>query len=277
MLRIRSASTATATARSPWPGRCAPGWKAPASRSSPSCRPPGRARHDRRARRRLPALPPGRGQGAAGRVRRDGREGEPRQGDRARRGAGGRSVRRLHRGRSRLCQPSGLLRPGRDRPPGCGGQGLGPDRRGAAVAAQGALREVEVCYDADLAPDLAAVAEASGLTPEEVVAAHLRGDYGVSMYGFAPGCAYLAGVPEEIRLPRKQAAIRGVPAGSVIIAGPQCLVTTLTMPTGWWIVGRSPTRILREEDADRPFLFDVGDRVRFRRIAREAFDARAKP
>lgn len=149
--------------------------------------------------------------------------------------------------------------------------------RGAAVAAQGALREVEVCYDADLAPDLAAVAEASGLTPEEVVAAHLRGDYGVSMYGFAPGCAYLAGVPEEIRLPRKQAAIRGVPAGSVIIAGPQCLVTTLTMPTGWWIVGRSPTRILREEDADHPFLFDVGDRVRFRRIAREAFDARAKP
>ena len=148
--------------------------------------------------------------------------------------------------------------------------------RGGTLTGQGAVREVEVCYDADLAPDLGAVAEATGLTPDEVIAAHLRGDYGVSMYGFTPGCAYLAGVPQEIRLPRKQAAVRGVPAGSVIIAGPQCLVTTLTMPTGWWIVGRSPTRILRDDDPDRPFLFDVGDRVRFRRIAREAFEAKVK-
>lgn len=142
---------------------------------------------------------------------------------------------------------------------------------------EGALREVEVCYDAEFAPDLTVAAEASGLTPEDVVAAHLSGDYDVAMYGFAPGYAYLAGVPEAIRLPRKQAAIRGVPAGSVIIAGPQCLVTTLTMPTGWWIIGRSPTRILRGEDEGRPFLFDVGDRVKFRRISRQDFDARAKP
>ena len=149
---------------------------------------------------------------------------------------------------------------------------LGAGSRGA-----GRLREVEICYDDDLAPDLAAAAQASGLTPQDVVTAHLSGEYDVAMYGFAPGYAYLAGVPEPIRLPRKQAAIRGVPAGSVVIAGPQCLVTTLAMPTGWWIIGRSPTRILRGEDADRPFLFDVGDRVRFRRIAREEFDARETP
>lgn len=145
--------------------------------------------------------------------------------------------------------------------------------RAGAVETAGAEREVEVCYDGDLAPDLAAVATACGLTPDAVIAAHLGGVYDVSMYGFAPGYAYLAGVPEEIRLPRKQAAVRGVSAGSVVIAGPQCLVTTVTMPTGWWIIGRSPTRILRGEDADRPFLFDVGDRVRFRRISRDAFEA----
>ena len=74
-----------------------------------------------------------------------------------------------------------------------------------------------------------------------------------------------------IQLPRKSAAIRGVPAGSVIIAGPQCLVTTLKMPTGWWIVGRSPTRIL-SEDPDRPLLFDVGDGVVFRRIDPATFE-----
>lgn len=131
-------------------------------------------------------------------------------------------------------------------------------------------RDVLVCYDD--APDLAAVAQATGLTPEAVINAHLSGDYAVFMYGFAPGYAYLGGVPEAIRLDRKPAPLRDVAAGSVIIAGAQCLVTTLLMPTGWWIIGRSPTAILTDDPA-RPFLFDVGDKARFRRISRAAYEA----
>ena len=133
-------------------------------------------------------------------------------------------------------------------------------------------REVEVCYDADLSSDLAHVAKTTGLSTEAVIAAHLAGLYEVYMYGFAPGYAYLAGVPRPLWMPRKPAAVRGVHAGSVLIAGPQCLVSTLTMPTGWWIIGRSPTRILTR-DPDRPFLFDVGDPVCFRRVSRADFDA----
>ena len=129
-----------------------------------------------------------------------------------------------------------------------------------------------VCYDADLAPDLSVVAEMTGLSQEAVIAAHLAGRYEVFMYGFAPGYAYMPGVPPELHLARKPAAVRGVAAGSVLIAGPQCLVSTLTMPTGWWIIGRSPTRILTGDPA-RPFLFDVGDRVRFRRITRAEYGA----
>ena len=86
------------------------------------------------------------------------------------------------------------------------------------------------------------------------------------MYGFAPGYAYLGGVPDPIQVPRKPVPLRDVPAGSVIIAGPQCLITTLTMPTGWSIIGRSPTRVLTD-DPDHPFLFDIGDRVMFERIS----------
>ena len=132
-------------------------------------------------------------------------------------------------------------------------------------------REVLVCYDPALSPDIAAVAQQTGLTAEAVISAHLSGDYAVFMYGFAPGYAYLGGVPGLIQLDRKPTPVRGVAAGSVLIAGPQCLVTTLVMPTGWWIIGRSPTPILTG-DAVRPFLFDVGDRVCFRRISRAEFD-----
>ncbi|WP_202910802.1 5-oxoprolinase subunit B family protein [Teichococcus vastitatis] len=141
----------------------------------------------------------------------------------------------------------------------------------------GQQQDVRICYDADFAPDLPGVAQAVGLSAEAVIAAHLAGDYRVYMYGFAPGYAYLAGVPEAIRLPRKTAPVRDVAAGSVVIAGPQCLVTTLVMPTGWWIIGRSPTQILNRGEGERPVLFDVGDTVRFTRIDRAAFEAEAVP
>ena len=133
-----------------------------------------------------------------------------------------------------------------------------------------ALRRIEICYDGDCAPDMDAVARQTGLATDAVIATHLAGDYRVYMYGFAPGYAYLAGVPPDLRLDRKPAPVRGVAAGTVLIAGPQCLVSTLTMPTGWWRIGASPTRILLDNPA-RPFLFDVGDRVRFRRIGLDAF------
>jgi inhibitor of KinA len=125
-------------------------------------------------------------------------------------------------------------------------------------------REVQICYEN--ARDLAQVAQLTGLSQDAVIAAHLAGDYRVFMYGFAPGYAYLGGVPAPLQLDRKPTPVRNIPAGSVIIAGPQCLVTTLTMPTGWWVIGQSPTRVLTA-DPRHPFLFDVGDRVTFRRIS----------
>lgn len=135
------------------------------------------------------------------------------------------------------------------------------------------VRTIEVCYEAPFAPDLGTVADTCGLSIEATIAAHLAGDYRVAMYGFAPGCAYLAGVPEPIRVPRKPAPVRGISAGSVIIAGPQCMVTTIDTPTGWSIIGRSPSRILLDDPA-HPFLFDVGDRVAFARIDLATFEQR---
>ena len=129
------------------------------------------------------------------------------------------------------------------------------------AAPAGALHPVDITYDGQ---DLPEVAARTGLTVAEVIAAHQSATYQVALYGFAPGYAYLSGLPPAIHLPRKDTALRDIPAGSVIIAAGQCIVTTLTMPTGWWIIGHSTTPILRPADP-RPFLFDVGDRVQFRR------------
>lgn len=124
---------------------------------------------------------------------------------------------------------------------------------------------VPVCYEGEGAPDLDAVAQRLGMAREAVIAQHLTGEYQVYMYGFAPGYAYLGGVPASLHLPRKDAPVRGHKVGSVMIAGGQCLITTLPMPTGWWVIGHSPALIL-DPDSAEPFLFQPGDQVTFERM-----------
>lgn len=134
-----------------------------------------------------------------------------------------------------------------------------------------ALHRIPVCYDAPYGPDLEAVAAQGSMSVDAVVRAHSAAEYRVAMYGFAPGYAYMAGVPQAIQVPRKPSPVRDVPARSVIIAGPQCLITTIAMPTGWSVIGRAAVDVLRD-DVDRPFLFEVGDRVVFDRVPAAAFE-----
>lgn len=138
-----------------------------------------------------------------------------------------------------------------------------------ATQADTKTHSIPICYDANLTPDLVAVATATNQSVEDVIAAHVSAELTVSMYGFAPGYAYLSGLPDTIQVPRKTAPLRDVPKGSILIAGPQCLVSTLVMPTGWSIIGRSPAQVMRD-GPDTPFLFNVGDTVTFERISRDA-------
>jgi inhibitor of KinA len=124
---------------------------------------------------------------------------------------------------------------------------------------EGRERVIPVRYDG---PDLAAAAAALGLPVGELVERHLDGLYRVYMCGFAPGYAYLGALDERLRLPRKLEIVRDVPAGSLIIAGAQCIVTTQTMPTGWWRIGRSDA-VLFDPALEQPFGLAPGDRVRF--------------
>lgn len=132
------------------------------------------------------------------------------------------------------------------------------------TAAESKTHVIPVCYDAELCPDLLTTATATGLSLEAVIEAHVTARLRVSMYGFAPGYAYLSGLPASIHVPRKTTALRDVPKGSILIAGGQSILTPLTMPTGWNIIGRSPTEIIQGSG----FLFIVGDTVTFTRIPR---------
>lgn len=132
--------------------------------------------------------------------------------------------------------------------------------------------EIPVCYDEEFAPDLAEVARHCGLEPEEVRALHGGALYRVHAVGFAPGFAYLGGLPEKLFTPRRPTPRTQVPAGSVGIGWMHTAVYPLSTPGGWQLIGRTPLALFRPADKN-PALLRVGDHVKFRRITREEFAA----
>tara|TARA_R110002096_G_scaffold119038_6_gene257777 strand:- start:133 stop:816 length:684 start_codon:yes stop_codon:yes gene_type:complete len=143
--------------------------------------------------------------------------------------------------------------------------------QGDRTAVTGKHWKIPVCYDDAFAPDLPALAQALDQTPEFVTSAHASAIYKVYMYGFAPGYAYMGGVPASIQHPRKSAPVMGVAPQSVMVAGSQALITTVTMPSGWWVIGRSAINPLQAH-TENPFMFAVGDTVGFEPMSRADFD-----
>jgi KipI family sensor histidine kinase inhibitor len=124
---------------------------------------------------------------------------------------------------------------------------------------EGRLHIVSVRYDG---PDLAVVAELTGLAPADVVRRHAARDYRVLFLGFVPGFAYLGPLDPLLVLPRRAEPRRQVPAGSVAIAGAQTGIYPLPTPGGWHLIGRT-TLVLFDPDREPPTLLAPGDRVRF--------------
>ncbi|MEP6851558.1 MAG: allophanate hydrolase subunit 1 [bacterium] len=137
---------------------------------------------------------------------------------------------------------------------------LGP----ADAGPPGPLVTVDVDYDG---ADLAAVAAACHLSPEEVVAAHAGREWTVAFLGFAPGFAYLTGGDPRLRVPRREVPRTRVPAGSVALADGYGAIYPRASPGGWQLIGRTDASVW-DIDRDPPALLVPGTRVRFRELGR---------
>ena len=131
--------------------------------------------------------------------------------------------------------------------------------------------EIPVCYGGAFGPDLDEVAQRHALGPDDVIGLHAAATYDVYMLGFAPGFAYLGGLPPEIATPRRDEPRTAVPAGSVGIGGSQTGIYPLVSPGGWQLIGRTPRRLF-DVTRECPALLSAGDRVRFRPIGSQEFD-----
>lgn len=128
----------------------------------------------------------------------------------------------------------------------------------------GELVEIPVTYDG---PDLGSIAEAWGTDVAGVVRRHTETEFLAEFCGFAPGFAYLAGLPEELAVPRLESPRSRVPSGSVGLAGPWCGIYPTPSPGGWRLLGRTDA-VLWDQARAEPALLPPGTRVRFRDATR---------
>ena len=142
------------------------------------------------------------------------------------------------------------------------------------AAGEGRLVEIPVCYGGTFGPDLPFVAEHAGLTEKEVIELHAGREYRIYMLGFLPGFPYLGGLEERLFTPRLASPRTAIPAGSVGIGGEQTGVYPIASPGGWQLIGRTPLKLFDPAAGALPYA--AGDRIRFKPITREAFDAIAK-
>lgn len=130
---------------------------------------------------------------------------------------------------------------------------------------------IPCCYDPVFGEDLEAVAEMTGLSAQRVVELHSGVTYRVYMYGFAPGYCHLGGLPPELNVSRRTDPRPPMPSNAIMIAAGLSLIATFSMPTGWWILGRTPEDMFAPR-RDPVFLVEVGDEIRFEAVDRTTHD-----
>ena len=133
------------------------------------------------------------------------------------------------------------------------------------ATAEGRSWTVPVGYGGEFGEELGALAQRHGVSEAAVVALHTSASFRVYMIGFAPGFAYLGGLPDALHTPRRVEPRMTTPAGSVSVGGAQSAIASVAGPSGWHMLGRTPYASFAP-GRDPVFLFQPGDTIRFAAI-----------
>lgn len=121
----------------------------------------------------------------------------------------------------------------------------------ARDAANAQRVDVPTVYDGE---DLTEVAEMWGVTPRAVGGIHASLTHTVAFLGFAPGFAYLSGLPPHLQVPRRSTPRSRVPAGAVALAGEFTGIYPRVSPGGWQIIGHTDLPLFDPSRAEAALL-----------------------
>ena len=134
-----------------------------------------------------------------------------------------------------------------------------------------ATRAVNPVVDLQLLPepglDAPTLADAFGLSIEQLLQHFCSAQYQVAQIGFRAGFPYLLGLPAALSFPRRATPRTHVPGLSVAIGGAQAGIYPAAGPGGWHIIGQIAQPLFNAagfaERAGSPCWLAPGDLVRF--------------
>ncbi|MBB3609962.1 5-oxoprolinase subunit PxpB [Rhizobium sp. BK602] len=135
----------------------------------------------------------------------------------------------------------------------------------SAIDTSSCRYSVPVVYGGAVGIDLDELARMKDMTTTELVNLHASAEYRVHMIGFAPGFAYLGGLPDALHTPRLATPRQRIEASAIGIGGKQASINSVPGPSGWRFIGRTPVRLF-DPHRTPPFLLKAGDRIRFHPI-----------
>jgi KipI family sensor histidine kinase inhibitor len=145
-------------------------------------------------------------------------------------------------------------------------------RAGETNAPSKTLWRLPCCYDPAIAEDILEVAAVLNLSAGALAKTHAGLEHRAYMYGFAPGWCYLGAMPPALAVPRRKSPRGPTPRGAVLIGGGLSLIGANPMPTGWYVIGRTPERLFAPT-REPPLLIAPGDAIRFEPVDPATFTA----
>ena len=138
------------------------------------------------------------------------------------------------------------------------------------LASIGKIWRVPVCFESDCAQDLAEVSSLLDISEADIVKTLLHTPLKLYMYGFAPGFAYLGGLDKHLNIPRRATPRAPMPEGALMIAGGLACLSSVSMPTGWYVLGQTPVTMF---SLQRKTLvpFAVGDTLQLYTLGLDEF------
>ncbi len=129
---------------------------------------------------------------------------------------------------------------------------------------------VPVCLEGECAQDLSEVSAILSLSKESIVKRLLATPLKLYMYGFAPGFAYLGGLDTKLHISRRDSPRSPMPKGALMIAGGLASLSSVSMPTGWYVLGQTPVSMFSFK---RKTLvpFAVGDELQLYQVSLGTF------
>lgn len=131
--------------------------------------------------------------------------------------------------------------------------------------------EIPICFDEEFSVDLNDHFEGNQHKINAYRKVICNHEFLLGFYGFLPGFCYMAGLPEQMAIPRKAKPNRLTKKGSLAVGGQQLGIYPQDSPGGWSVIGSTPINFFNPNGEEICFA-KPGDQISFKAISREHYD-----